>query len=327
MELTNEFQVGIPVSEAWKVLTDVERIAPLLPGAQLQEVEGEEYRGIVKVKVGPITAQYKGSASFVERDEQGGRVVLKASGRDTRGQGNASATITATMTPEGEGTRVKVVTDLTVTGKVAQFGRGVLADVSNKLMGQFVQALEADLAKGGRSNGAGGGAQVSGGNGTSASTIPTGAASAAESAGTAATGGAATSPEGGPAPRKEAASTAGGVRKIESPEPEPVDLIEAAGGSVMKRVLPALAGAGALGGLVWLWWRRRSRRKASRAATLAAKLASEARGHLPSIPEVHVPSLPSLPSLSLPSLPSLPEVHLAPRHRRRRSALPRLRRR
>ena len=96
MELKNDFRVGISVPEAWKVLTDVERIAPLLPGAQLQEVEGDEYRGVVKVKVGPITAQYKGAATFVERDEAAGKVVLSASGRDTRGQGNASATINAT---------------------------------------------------------------------------------------------------------------------------------------------------------------------------------------------------------------------------------------
>src|ERR1700747_3547894 len=116
MELNNEFRVGVSVPEAWKVLTHVERIAPMLPGAQLQEVEGDEYRGVVKVKVGPISAQYKGAATFVERDEKAGRVALKASGRDTRGQGNASALITATMNPDGDGTQVRVVTDLTITG-------------------------------------------------------------------------------------------------------------------------------------------------------------------------------------------------------------------
>src|SRR5579862_4251670 len=149
MELTNDFRVGVSVPEAWKVLTDVERIAPMLPGAQLQEVEGEEYRGVVKVKVGPITAQYKGQATFVERDENAGRVVLRASGRDTRGQGNASATITATMIPDGDGTKVTVLTDLTITGKVAQFGRGVLAEVSGKLIGQFVDNLHRDVLSGG----------------------------------------------------------------------------------------------------------------------------------------------------------------------------------
>ncbi len=150
MELSNEFRVDVSVPEAWKVLTDVERIAPMLPGAQLQEVEGDEYRGVVRVKVGPITAQYKGKAAFEERDEAAGRVVLRATGRDSRGQGNANALITATMSPDGDGTKVTVQTDLTVTGKVAQFGRGVLADISSKLIGQFVDSLEADLADPGR---------------------------------------------------------------------------------------------------------------------------------------------------------------------------------
>ena len=129
MDLTNDFRVAVPPATAWTVLTDVERIAPCMPGAQLQEVEGDEYRGVVKVKVGPITAQYKGKAMFRELDEVGHRAVLRAEGRDTRGQGNASATITATLVPDGEGTHVTVQTDLTVTGKVAQFGRGVMADV------------------------------------------------------------------------------------------------------------------------------------------------------------------------------------------------------
>ncbi|HEX9993340.1 MAG TPA: SRPBCC family protein, partial [Acidimicrobiales bacterium] len=142
MELTNEFTVGVPVEQAWSVLTDVERIAPCMPGAQLQEIEGEEYRGIVKVKVGPITAQYKGAATFLEKDDTDHRAVLRAEGRETRGQGNASATITATLEPDGDGTHVSVVTDLTVTGRVAQFGRGVLADVSAKLLNQFVACLE-----------------------------------------------------------------------------------------------------------------------------------------------------------------------------------------
>ena len=116
MELTNEFRVDRPVDETWKVLTDVERIAPALPGAQLQEVEGDEYRGIVKVKVGPITAQYKGKATFVEKDDANHKAVLKAEGRDTKGQGNASALITASLVSDGPGTKVTVHTDLTVTG-------------------------------------------------------------------------------------------------------------------------------------------------------------------------------------------------------------------
>lgn len=142
MELTNDFRVAVPVERAWEVLTDVELIAPCLPGAQLQEIEGDEYRGIVKVKVGPITAQYKGKATFVSQDEETHVAVLRAEGRETRGQGNANATITATLTPVDDGTAVSVVTDLTITGRVAQFGRGVLAEVSAKLLDQFVENLE-----------------------------------------------------------------------------------------------------------------------------------------------------------------------------------------
>jgi carbon monoxide dehydrogenase subunit G len=145
MELTNEFRVGVAPDEAWRLLTDVERIAPCMPGAELQEVEGDEYRGVVKVKVGPITAQYKGTATFIEQDEAARRAVLRAEGRETRGQGNANATISATLTPDGDGTHVSVVTDLAITGRVAQFGRGVLADVSAKLLDQFVQCLEANV--------------------------------------------------------------------------------------------------------------------------------------------------------------------------------------
>ena len=148
MELTNEFSVSVPVDQAWAVLTDLERIAPCMPGAELQEVEGDEFRGIVKVKVGPITAQYKGTARITERDDTNHRAVIRAQGRDTRGQGNASATITAALQADGEGTQVQLDSDLNVTGKVAQFGRGVLADVSSKLLGQFVACLEQRVLSG-----------------------------------------------------------------------------------------------------------------------------------------------------------------------------------
>ena len=142
MELINQFKVPVPVETAWNVLTDVELIAPCLPGAQLQEIEGDEYRGIVKVKVGPITAQYQGAATFLRQDRDGSTVVLHAEGRDTRGQGNAAADITAQLTANGSSTDVLVTTDLKITGKVAQFGRGVLVDVSAKLLDEFVACLE-----------------------------------------------------------------------------------------------------------------------------------------------------------------------------------------
>jgi uncharacterized protein len=145
MQITDQFRVDVPIDEAWRILLDIERIAPCMPGAQLQEVEGDEYRGIVKVKVGPITAQYKGIARIVEADETAHRMSIRAEGRDTRGQGNAAANVTATLSPEGGGTNVAIDTDLQVTGKVAQFGRGVMADVSSKLLGQFVECLHSTV--------------------------------------------------------------------------------------------------------------------------------------------------------------------------------------
>src|SRR5665213_4082265 len=145
MELSNEFVVTAPIDATWAILTDLERIAPCLPGAQLDEVEGDEYRGTVKVKVGPITSQYKGTATFVDLDVQNHKAVLRATGRDTRGQGNANATVTAQLSAEGDTTKVSVVTELDITGKVAQFGRGMLADISTKLLGQFAERLENDV--------------------------------------------------------------------------------------------------------------------------------------------------------------------------------------
>jgi carbon monoxide dehydrogenase subunit G len=225
VELTHDFDVSVPVDEAWKVLTDVERIAPCLPGAQLQEVEGDEYRGVVKVKVGPISAQYKGKASFAEQDVDARRAVLTASGRDTRGQGNASATITAQLEPDGAGTRVRLVTDLTITGKVAQFGRGALADVSQKLLGQFVENLETTVL--------------------GADSV----APATESArGTDSEDRLAAAPE----PVRP--------RLVDAPEAEPIDLLDAAGAPLAKRALPLLGVAIAVVALLAMRRRRRRRR-------------------------------------------------------------------
>jgi carbon monoxide dehydrogenase subunit G len=278
MELTNQFRVGVPVDDAWAILTDVERIAPCLPGAQLQEVEGDQYRGIVKVKVGPITAQYQGVASFVEQDATAHRAVLRAEGRDTRGQGNANATVTATLVPDGDQTSVTVVTDLTITGKVAQFGRGVLADVSGKLIGQFVENLERDVLSGsaGASGPAAGGPAASAGSvassgGPAASSGGAAAASGggpAGSSGPAASGAsAATSTTAEPAPKRAGVPSGGGetsgsngagsVRRIDAPEAQPVDLLSTAGSPVAKRAVPLLAAFL----LILLALRRRSRRR------------------------------------------------------------------
>ncbi len=147
MDLHHEFTVNVPVDEAWRTLTDLERIAPCLPGAQLTEVEGDTYRGQVKVKVGPILAQFKGQASFVSRDDAAHTATLKGEGRDTTGKGNASAMITATLTAvDANSTTCVVDTDLSISGKVAQFGRGALADVSDKLLAQFVENLNQLIA-------------------------------------------------------------------------------------------------------------------------------------------------------------------------------------
>jgi carbon monoxide dehydrogenase subunit G len=237
MELTNEFRVDRPVDETWNVLTDVERIAPALPGAQLQEIEGDEYRGIVKVKVGPITAQYKGKATFVEKDDTNHKAVLKAEGRDTKGQGNASALITASLVPDAQGTKVTVHTDLTVTGKVAQFGRGIMADVSTKLLNQFVEQLETTILAGD------GGAAT-----------PDAAAKPDAAKPDAPVTMATAEPE-APAPPPPADPTPT-IRRLDHPEPEPVDLVSHAGASVAKRVVPLV-----VGGLLVLLFVRGLRRR------------------------------------------------------------------
>ena len=147
MQLDHRFTVKVPVDRAWAVLTDVERIAPCLPGAQLTGVDGDAYTGHVKVKVGPIVAQFAGRATFVQRDDAAHMAVLRGEGRDTGGKGSASATITASLSDAGNGeTECTVRTDLTISGKVAQFGRGALADVSDKLLAQFVANLDALIA-------------------------------------------------------------------------------------------------------------------------------------------------------------------------------------
>jgi hypothetical protein len=257
MELTNEFVVAVAVDDAWKLLTDVELIAPCMPGAELQEIEGEEYRGIVKVKVGPITAQYKGKATFVEKDDAAHKAVLRAEGRDTRGQGNANATITATLESEGDGTRVKVVTDLAITGRAAQFGRGVMADVSTKLLGQFVDCLEKNVLGAGAAASAAPeaettpaaeetpaevGASRAAASGTGAATAPAPVTREPGGASDVALVGGVSGANGSKS-AEPAATVSSGPRQVISRPAEPVDLLGTAGSPVIKRLLPALAGA------------------------------------------------------------------------------------
>ncbi len=206
MDLNHEFVVNVPVDQAWQILTDLERIAPCLPGAQLTEVEGDTYRGQVKVKVGPILAQFKGQASFVSRDDAAHKATLKGEGRDTTGKGNASAMITAELTSVSEAsTKCTVHTDLSISGKVAQFGRGALADVSDKLLAQFSENLNQLI---------------------SASPAPAAASTST------------TSPEHVEASAPEQPA----VRKIDGPEVAPLNLLDTAGSTIAKRAIPALIG-------------------------------------------------------------------------------------
>jgi carbon monoxide dehydrogenase subunit G len=238
MELTNEFEVAVPVEEAWAVLTDLERLAPCLPGAQLREVEGDEYRGAVKIKVGPITTSYDGAIRFVERDESAHRMVLKAEGRETRGQGNVAAVITATMSPSVGGTSVVVATDLTISGKVAQFGRGVLADVSAKLLDQFVVNLESTvLAKEEEDSREGVDRAAFDGPGAKATAHDWDRASEGQ----------------------DSVGSSSAIRQIHSEPVEPVDLVEMAGGSMARRAMKPLLIAG-VGVAVALRFVRRRRK-------------------------------------------------------------------
>ena len=146
MKITNEFTVHTPIDRAWQALTDLPGIAPCLPGAQLTGVDGDVYRGKVKVKVGPVISDFAGTAQFTEKDDEKYRAVIDAKGRDSRAGGNAAALVTAALTPAGDSTLVTVDTDLKISGKLAQFGSGMIKEISNKLLAQFVANLEAKLA-------------------------------------------------------------------------------------------------------------------------------------------------------------------------------------
>lgn len=230
MELSSSFEVARSLEDTWAVLTDVERIAPCLPGAKLQEVEGEEHRGVVKVKVGPITAEYKGVAAFTEKDDSSHRAVLEAKGRDTRGAGNASAVITAQLAAVDDNTTsVTVDTDLTISGKVAQFGRGVMADVSAKLMGQFADNLAAMLEEDAGPGDAAGDSEA--GDAADGGAAGTDSADAASGSGQ----GASDSGQGAGDSGTADSGTADSDDDVEA-----VDLVSMAGGAVLKRLVPAV---------------------------------------------------------------------------------------
>jgi carbon monoxide dehydrogenase subunit G len=269
VKITNEFTVHTPIDHAWAVLTDLAGIAPCLPGAQLTGVDGDVYRGKVKVKVGPVISEFAGTARFVERDDAAHRAVIDAKGRDPRSAGNAAALITAELRPDGDATVVSVDTDLKISGKLAQFGSGMISEVSAKLLGQFVESLEAKIAAGDGTTAA---APL---DASAAADAPSSAAdggAAAGDTGTAVGGGAVGAP--GPADTSAAVAGRGGQSaafvtavepvvpatteaagpaaavapgtRVPQQEPAPLDLLDLAGGSLRKRLLPLAIGAAVL---------------------------------------------------------------------------------
>jgi hypothetical protein len=220
MKIANQFTVSAPVERAWDVLCDLEQVIPLMPGAQLVGHEGDDYLGKVKIKVGPVTSEFSGKVRFVEQDRGKHRAVIDAKGKDSRGAGNAAATVTAEMQEDGERTHVTVDTDLKIVGKLAQFGSGMLQQVSEKLLAQFVDALEAELT---------------------AQSAPSSQS---------------------PADSEEEIpawpiNPVPGTGRVPATEPEPIDLLQLAGGDQLKKYgAPALAVLAALL-LIWVLRRRR----------------------------------------------------------------------
>ncbi|MFA9443783.1 SRPBCC family protein [Egicoccus sp. AB-alg6-2] len=240
MEFTNEFSVPTDVDTTFATLTDLERVAPCLPGAQLEEVDGDVYTGRVKVKVGPISMTYRGQARMVEADAEAKRARIEASGKEARGGGTAKADVVATLREGGEGTLVLVTTDLTVTGKPAQFGRGVMEEVGTKIIDSFAERLRLMLQE---EQGATEAAA------TSASTEPAPGRGEAAATGAASVGAAAA-----PAPAAD-----GGTRRLDqdpSREDDALDLFDVAGGATLKRALPLVGVLAALAA-VWLLLRRK----------------------------------------------------------------------
>jgi uncharacterized protein len=225
MQLEHDFIVPVGVDDAWRVLLDIERIAPCMPGAALTSVEGDDFAGTVKVKVGPITVTYRGTGRIATRDDEKHVAVIQANGKESRGIGTARATITATLYDDGASTRVVAVTDLAVTGRPAQFGRSVLADVGAKLVGQFANCLAEQLSRD-----AGGDLPEQ----------PSAEPSSADQ----------------PA---VATATSFDPSAVAPREVEPIDVLQAAGVPLLKRALPVLAAAAAVV-LLLLRLRRRSRR-------------------------------------------------------------------
>ncbi|MCG5447780.1 SRPBCC family protein [Micromonospora hortensis] len=287
MKITNEFAVTVPIERAWAVLTDLEGLAPCLPGAQLTDVDGDVYQGRVRVKVGPVVSEFAGTARFVEKDDAAYRGVIDAKGRDARSAGTASALVTAHLRPDGDRTVVSVDTDLKISGRLAQFGSGMIKEVSGKLLAQFVANLEAKLAAEPPAPHSDAepvaAASAAPPEPTPAASTappePTPAASATAVATTPSTAAVAASPVepstvvsspagSSPVPPGPGSPPSGvrpsgvrpsgdAVRVAPTAEPEALDLLSIAGGSVTKRLVPVLVGLVAVGAVIaWLVARR-----------------------------------------------------------------------
>ena len=231
--MENEFTVEATVEQAWETLLDLEKITPCLPGAALEEESGDEYRGTMTIRLGPVTQKYNGTVSFEEKNEESHRAVLKADGKDARGQGTASATITSTLSEEDGGTKVHVETDMHLTGKAAQFGRGVQQEVATKLINQFAECLEKEIM----------------GENTREEPEQPAEPESAEADAEAAHDSTESAAEEEEKPKR---------RIIEQDhEVEPLDLGEASRDAVLKRVVPLAAGIGVLVVVIWLFRRRR----------------------------------------------------------------------
>jgi uncharacterized protein len=242
VKMENEFTVEAPVEQAWETLLDLERITPCLPGAALQEESGDEYKGTMTIRLGPVTQKYNGTISFEETDEESRRAVLKADGKDARGQGTASATITSTLSEEDGGVHVRVETDMHLTGRAAQFGRGVQQDVATKLINQFAECLEKEIM---------------GENTREEPEQPAEPEQTDETAETEETEGAVSANGSGTEEAGEEEEKP--KRRIiqQDHDVEPLDLGEASRDAVLKRVVPLAAGVGVLVVVFWLLRRRR----------------------------------------------------------------------
>ncbi len=232
MQLENKFTIDAPIEKAWEALNTPETIAPCFPGATLTEYEGDTFAGTVKVKLGPISLTYKGKGTYKERDDSNHRVVIDASGRDSRGNGTAEATVTGTMVADGpDRTAVTMVTDMKITGRPAQFGRGVINDVADKIIGQFAGCVAEKLAPAVESAAPAGAAT------TSAAAGSTNGASTGTTATATATGPALSSTPSASATPKPAAPFTPMKSNIDA-----IDLLDTAGSPVLKRLAPVLGG-------------------------------------------------------------------------------------